>query len=152
MNETKSPFLRLVTVNSDESTVPRATRTVALLNPDTGRYLEGVTATVRLLEPGEYQAIETKHRAPKQTAKGLEWETDTKAVTLEVLVTAVESWTGIVGADHKPIKVCPPALKALDEFNKAHLAGIARTPAEVVDAALVDASFRQPAGVAGVAG
>lgn len=152
MDETKkAPALRLVTINSDASTVPRATRTVALLHPDTTRYLDGVEAVVRMLEPDELKRLEDKHRLPQKTVKGVEWKTDVDALMLEMLVTAVESWRGILGADNKPMRLCPAALKALDPLNKSHLAAVAKTPAEVVDAEVVDASFREPAGVAGVA-
>lgn len=149
--DTKTHALRLVTVNSDESP-GQSTRTIALVDPDTGRFLNGVTATVRLLAPGEYEQLAEKHRQPKKTAKGVEWELDVKALTLEILVTTIESWTGLVGADHKPIRVCTPAIVALDMLNKSHLASIARTPAEAIDAEVVAASFREPAAVGGLAG
>lgn len=146
MSETKkTASLRLVTLNSDESAVARATRTVALLNPDTQRYLEGVEAVVRMLEPDEVKRLEEKHRLPMKTPRGVDWKVDTEALVLEILVTAVESWTGIIGADHRPLRVSAVALKALDSLNKAHLAAVAKTPAEVVDAEVVEASFRQPA-------
>lgn len=146
----KADALRLVKVNSDESPVHQPTRTVALVNPDTARYLHGVTAVVRLLEPHEIKAIEDKHRTPDKTPKGVEWKTNTERVVDEILVTAVESWTGVFGADGKPMPLCAAALLALDGLNKAHLASTAKTPAEVVDPEVVAASFREPAGVGGV--
>lgn len=144
----KAAALRLVTINSDESAVTSATRTVALLHPDQARYLEGVEAVVRMLASDEVKRIEERHRLPQKTAKGVEWKVDTDAMVLEMLVTAVESWTGILGADGKPMRVCAAALKALDGLNKSHLAAVAKTPAEVVDAEVVETSFREPAGVA----
>lgn len=146
-----TPALRLVTVNSDESTVLDPTRVVALLNPDTGRYLDGVTVTLQLLDTTAFEQLEKKHRTPEKTPKGVEWKTDTKSLVLEVLVKCVQSWTGIVGADNKPMPVCGAALKALDDNNKLHLFGVARTPAEMVDAEVVVESFREPAGVGPVA-
>lgn len=147
-----SPLLRLVTVNSDESTVPAATRTVSLLNPDTGRYLDGVTATVSLISPHELEQLEKKHKTiPDKTARGVEWKVDSKAFVLEVLETCVRSWTGIVGADNKPMPLCLAALHALDDTNKLHLFGVAKTPAEMVDAGVVAESFREPAAVGGMA-
>lgn len=152
MDPKKSPLLRLVTVNSDESTVLAATRTVALLNPDTGRYLEGVTATLALLSPHDVEQLEKKHRTiPDRSSGRVDWKIDTKALLLEILVTSVQSWVGIVGADNRPMPVCLAALHALDDTNKLHLAGIAKTPAEMIDAEVVDASFREPAGVGPVA-
>jgi hypothetical protein len=152
MAETKTaPALRLVTVNSDESPVAAATRTITLVNPDTGQRLDGVTATVRLMAPAAYEALEKQCRTPERGPRGLEWKIDVKRLTIEVLIECVESWTGVLGADGKPMPVVPGALQALDEFNKVHLAAAARTPAEVVDAEVVAASFRESAGVAGVA-
>ena len=148
----KTQILRLATVNSDETSVAHPTRTIALVNPDTGRFLDGVTATVRLLEPGEYERLEEKHRQPKKTARGLEWEINVKALTIEILVEAIEAWTGIVGADGKRLPVCSAAIAGLDLLNKSHLSSVARTPAEAIDAEVVEASFREPAAVAGVAG
>lgn len=153
MDTKKTPFLRLATINSDESTVAHATRTVALLHPDTLRYLDGVTATVRLMPAEEYEALQQKHRSiPEKTPKGVEWKLDTKKLFIETLVATLESWSGIVGADNKPMKLCPAAIAALDDNNKAHLVSVARTPADVIDAEVVEASFRESADVAGVAG
>lgn len=148
----KPHALRLVTINSNETPVPRATRTVALLNPDTGRPLVGVEAVVRILEPDEVRGFERKHQVAEKTARGVEFKTNQEALIAELLVAGVESWTGILGADHKPMRLCGPALMALDPLNKAHLAAITKTPAEVVDPEVVEASFRQPAGVGAVVG
>ena len=149
--ETK--LLRLVGVNSDQSKVPGATRTVPLVHPDTGRPLEGVTAVVRMMSPDRYRELEKEHRQPKKGAGGkVEWEVDFDALKLAVLVESVESWAGVIGADHKPVPVTAAVLQELDPFNQVLLAGIARSPAELVDAEVVAASFRQPADVAGVAG
>lgn len=138
----RTPFLRLVGVNSDESTVPAPSRTVALLHPDSMRYLDGVTATVQMLTEDEFKAIQQRHRAPEKGPKGVEWKIDERAVMREILVGQVSSWTGIVGADNKPMKLCAAALDALDSVNKAHLVSVARTPAEMVDPEVVAASFR----------
>lgn len=141
----KTPVLRLATLNSDETAVVHATRTVSLLHPDQVRTLEGVTATVRLLAKAELKALEEKHRLPAKTGKGLEWKPDTEKLVAEILVLTVEAWTGVIGADNRPMPLCPAALLALDDLNKAHLASIAKTPAEVVDAEQVEASFRESA-------
>lgn len=149
MSETtkKADALRLVTLNSDESSVDHPTRRVALLHPDTTRYLTGVEAVVRILSPAELKALEDKHRHAEKTPRGVDWKVNQEHLVHEMLVTAVESWTGVLGADGKPIRLCPAALKALDALNQAHLAAVAKTPAEVVDPEVVDASFREPAGV-----
>lgn len=153
MDQKKSQVLRLVTVNSDETRVERPTRTVPLVHPDTGRPFTGVEATVAMLGDGEYEALEKKHRnIPEKSARGVEWKLDARALTLEILVRCVQSWSGIVAADGKVIAPTAAALQALDELNKLHLAGVARTPAEIVDAEVVAASFREPAAVAGMAG
>lgn len=152
MDPKKSQLLRLVTVNSDESTVKAPTRTVQLLNPDTLRYLDGVSATVRLISPHDLELLEKKHRTiPDKSSGRVEWKVDAKALVLEVLEIAVESWQGVFGADNKPMPVCLAALNALDDTNKMHLSGVAKTPAEPIDAEVVDASFRQPSAVDGVA-
>lgn len=153
MDVKKTPLLRLVTVNSDESTVVGATRTVALLNPDTGRYLTGVKATLKLLSPHDIEQLEKKHRTiPDRTSGRVEWKIDTKALLLDILSASLQSWEGVIGADSKPMPVCLAAFHALDDQNQLHLAGIAKTPAEMIDAEVVEASFRKPAPVAGVAG
>lgn len=154
MDPKKTPLLRLAGVNSDASRVVQATRTVALLNPDSGRYLEGVTATVRLLSPAEVNAIEEKNTDTVKGPRGIEKKVNLPAFITEVLLETVEAWQGIIGADNKPMPLCAAALQhgVLDELNRAHLAGVAKTPAEVVDAEVVAESFREPAGVAGVAG
>jgi hypothetical protein len=140
----KTPrVMRLLTINSDESKVAAPTRVVALAHPDTGFMLDGVTATVALLEPGEYEALEKKHRTIPDKASGkLEWKLDAKSLVLEILTRTVKSWTGVAAADGKPLAPSPVALNALDDTNKLHLTGVARTPADVVDAEVVDASFR----------
>lgn len=144
---TRTPVLRLVTINSDESKVQDATRTVALLHPDTGKALDGVTAVVSMIGDARYREITEAHREPDKRTGKVEWKIDLDAVTLEVLTVAVLSWSGVVGADGKPVPVTGAVLKALDFFNKSHLAGVARTPAEVVDAEVVAASFRESADV-----
>lgn len=153
MARTSGPLLRLTTLNADETRVHKATRVVPLLNPDSGRYLDGVTATVRLLWPEEYKAIEDRNRRLEKTPTGTEWKTDTKTLITEVLLEAIVSWDGIVSADNKPLPVCAAALQygVLDDLNRMHLAGVAKTPAEVVDAEVVAASFREPAAVGPVA-
>lgn len=150
----KAPALRLVTINSDQSPVLGPTRVVTLLNPDTLRPLAGVTVTLRVLGREACEAIDLKHRVPDKSSGRVEMKVDQKAAMLEVLFEAVVSWQGIVGADNKPLPVVGATLKALDQYNQAHLAGAARTPSEIVelDAEVVEASFRESAGVAGVAG
>jgi hypothetical protein len=131
---TKTPVLRLVTVNSDETRVDKPTRTVSLYNPDSGRTLQGVTATVAMLSDDDYAALEKKHRnIPEKGPAGVTWKLDHKALILEILTRTVQAWTGIALRRH--------------DMNKTHLAGVAKTPAEVVDAEVVAASFRQPATV-----
>lgn len=152
MESTKTSFLRLATINSDESKVAAATRTVALLNPDTGRPLDGVTAVVRLMSDADFKEVETENRQPEKGPTGkVAWKSDTEAVVKQVLVESVQSWSGIVGADNRPMPLCAAALLALDGMNRTHLAAVARTPAEVVDAEVVAESFREPAGVGPVA-
>lgn len=140
----KKHCLRLVTMNSDESTVPAATRTVSLLDPDTGRPLTGVTAVVAMISTETYREIEMRHREPDRSSGKVEWKVDMKSTTEELLTLAVQRWDGVIGADNKPIPVNGKVLQHLDFLNAAHLAGIARTPAEALDAEVVAASFRQP--------
>lgn len=151
---TKAQALRLVTVNSDQSPVLGPTRTVPLLHPDTLRPLVGVEATVRLIGRDEYEAIEARHRVPDKSSGRVEFKVNQAAVLLEVLADRLVSWKGVFGADAKPVPICGVAIKALDEYNKTHLVGVARTPADAIelDAEVVAASFRESAGLAGMAG
>jgi len=150
MSTSLRSLLRLSTINSDESMVADATRTVALLNPDTGKPMDGPTATVALISDERYKEIVKRHREPDRSSSRVEWITDMDKVTLQILAESVQSWGGVVGADGRPVPISGAVLKALDFFNKTHLAGVARTPAEMVDAEVVAASFRQPPVVVGV--
>lgn len=155
MEKDQSPaaFLRLIGINADQSTVVAPTRTVPLLNPDTARPLAGVTATIMIMSPERYRELEKAHRVPEKGLSGkVEWTVDVEALQLAMLTECLQSWTGVIGADNKPLPVTGAVLKALDAFNRTNLAGVARTPAEVIDAAVVEASFREPRPVAEVAG
>lgn len=149
----KAQALRLVTINSDQ-TPGETTRTVPLLNPDTFRPLAGVVATVKLMTKEAYEAIEAKHRVPDRSSGRVEFKVNQAAVILEVIAETLVSWKGVFGADGKPVPVCGAAIKALDGYNQAHLMSTARTPAEPIelDAEVVEASFRESAPVARVAG
>jgi hypothetical protein len=136
----------------DQSKVVAATRTVPLLNPDTARPIDGVTAVVTMMTSERYRELERECREPDKSGGRVEWKTNVEQLQLMVLTECLESWTGVVGADGKPLPVTGAVLKALDPFNRVHLAGIARTPAEVIDAEVVEASFREPRPVAAVAG
>jgi hypothetical protein len=145
--------LRLIGINGDQSKVDAPTRTVALLNPDTARALDGVTATIRMVTAERYRELEKECRVPDKGLGGkVEWTVDMEALQLAILTEALESWTGVVGADNTPLPISGAVLKALDPFNRTHRAGGRATPAEVIDAAVVAASFREPRPGADVAG
>lgn len=146
--------LRLLSVNSDRTAVPEPTRTVTLVHPNTGKELEGVAVVVRILSDEAHKAIEKEHREPQKDGRGAVtgWTIHRERVVDDVLRRSMMSWTGIVGADNRPVPLCGATIAALDDLNKSHIYSLCLTRTDLIDAAVVEESFREPDGVGAVAG
>ena len=146
-------MLRMLTLNSDRTPVHEATRVVQALHPNTAKPLEDVTVTLRLVSDDTYKSIQREHREMLKDEKTgtVDWKIDNEGIVRDVVKRAVIEWTGIVGADNRPVPVCGAAIEALDWTNLNHLCSMARTRTDLIDAGVVAESFREPAAVGAVA-
>lgn len=139
-DQTTRRVLRLNRVTSNgaavEPTVPLT------LNDIDGTPLDGVTVDLYLMPEDERRAIVAAHtRLEKDPngGRGLFEFTDVKAANDEIFCKCVKRWSGIAGADDKPL-VCNDATKLL--LDATYRAQITRKifGAEVVE--VLAASFR----------
>lgn len=139
-------MLKLHTVTSEGVAISEPV-VLTVRNPDTGLPMDGCTITVRTATPREWKDIQAKHtRHEKNTiTRGIERVQDADAAFDELLGRKIVGWTGILGADDKPLPVLPLVIERLDPRVKAQVFETI-LGAEFTDSPEVrDASFREPA-------
>lgn len=140
-------MLKLHTITSDGSTGTGEPITITVINPETHQPMEGVTITLDPATPKEWRELQKKHRKPEvnPATRGVDYVVDTDAACDALLSVKIRGWSGIIGADDKPLPVLPAVIERLDPRVKAQAFG-AVLGAEFTDSPEVRAaSFREPA-------
>lgn len=142
---------RLNTVNSDGGAIDEQQRvTFHVIDPDTGKPFKdedgnpSVVVTLKPISPKKYRAVvaHNTERIPARKGEPPREETDWDAVQDDLVSFAVESWTGIIGADDKPLQCVLDAKLGLPGDLKNAIVERA-LKGEAVEVAA--ASFRQSA-------
>jgi hypothetical protein len=140
-------MLKLHTVTSEGVAISDP-MVVEVRNPDTGKPMAGCTITVRTATPKEWKAIQTRHTTYEKNAvtRGMERVQDADAAFDDLLCQKILGWTGILGADDKPLPVLPIVIERLDPRVKAQVfEAILGSEFSDVPPEVRDASFREPA-------
>ena len=139
-------MLKLHTVTS-EGVASSEPITVVIHNPDTGKP-SGCVVVVQTATPKEWREIQSRHVRHEKNpiTRAIDRNTDTDAAFDDLLNRKIQSWTGIVGADDKPLPVIPAVIERLDPRMKAQIFE-AILGAEFQDDApeVREASFRESA-------
>jgi hypothetical protein len=140
-------FFRVNSVNSDGSEVA-ADKTIEfhVIDPSTSKPFIGadgkpsVVITLRPVSQSKYRQVQAENteRVLNKKTRQMEDQTDWDNVQDELVVFAVQSWTGVIGADDKPLQCVLDAKLGLPGDLKNELVQRAMQ-GEAVDPA---ASFR----------
>jgi hypothetical protein len=135
--------IKVHTVTSDGAAVTAPVRRVPIQHPRTGEAVPGVWVEVTVRQLEHWREIQKRHQTPQRNpvSKMVEWTVDDDAARFDLLVENVRAWSGFVGQDDQPLRVCPAAVAALDHSIKMQLA-LAILENEVVSR---EDTFREPA-------
>ena len=144
-----SRVFKIHAINSDGSDAEEKLIPFPIVDEATGKpYLDEqgepeILILLRPISPAKYRQVEQQHteRRLNKKTRAMEDVTDWAAVQDELVAYAVQSWTGIVGADDKPLECVYDAKIGLPGDLKNDLIKRA-SQGEAVNAA---ASFRATA-------
>lgn len=140
-------MLQLSNVRSDGSVDDAATVDVVIRHPHTGEPT-GMVATVTLAATDEFYKLCRKFRRTERdpVSRQMQQNVDGVKVQQAMLEAHVKSWSGLNGADGKPLPCQASVLAALPEWIRDQMTEAIRgIPVDPSPAEVRDESFREPA-------
>lgn len=143
--------IKLHTVLSDGSPNPDPVIVIVVKHPGGENAPTGATVWARAKTQADWRRVQKAYEEPRRNpfTRQMEMVADTQIVTDALLTESIQSWSGFLGADNLTLACCPASVAAQDPVIKNQILG-AIMGAEVVEAEVTKASFREPARVGGV--